>query len=240
MASNDGDRLETATGSGTEKQVARIDPAVVEPEGQKATDEELYQQLAAEVDELEQRIEVLAPDYEPPPFSPKGLVALIERMLSRYPRDVQLRILEQLRSALRQDLFRADLWRGVWYMLNYTLQYNVDLVRRRYTGQFDTDEWGLGEGQIVVDESMLTGDSRQHTRRAGEPVYAGSFCFAGHGAYEARKVGDERLITALTGEFQAAEEELTPLERTMDRLLRILLLVVAILSLLLLADYFAL
>ncbi len=96
----------------------------------------------------------------------------------------------------------------------------------------------LGTGQLVVDESMLTGDPRQHTRQAGEPVYAGSFCLAGHGAYEAQKVGSERLIAALTGEFQAVEEELTPLERTMDRLLRILLIIVAVLSLLLLADYF--
>ena len=44
----------------------------------------------------------------------------------------------------------------------------------------------LGEGQIVVDESMLTGDLQQHTRQAGGPVYAGSFCIAGHGAYEAQ------------------------------------------------------
>ena len=41
---------------------------------------------------------------------------------------------------------------------------------------------------------------------AGEPVYAGSFCLSGHGAYEAQKVGSERLIEALTGEFQAVEE----------------------------------
>jgi hypothetical protein len=95
----------------------------------------------------------------------------------------------------------------------------------------------LGEGQIVVDESMLTGDPRQHTKRAGEPVYAGSFCLAGHGAYEAQKIGSERLIVALTGEFQAVKEELTPLEQTMDRLLRVLLLVVTVLSLLLLADF---
>jgi magnesium-transporting ATPase (P-type) len=96
----------------------------------------------------------------------------------------------------------------------------------------------LGTGQLVVDESMLTGDPRQHTRQAGQAVYAGSFCLAGHGAYEAQKVGSERLIAALTGEFQAVDEELTPLERTMDRLLRILLVIVAVLSLLLLADYF--
>jgi magnesium-transporting ATPase (P-type) len=96
----------------------------------------------------------------------------------------------------------------------------------------------LGEGQIVVDESMLTGDPRQHTRQAGDPVYAGSFCLEGYAAYEAQKVGSDRLIAALTGEFEALGEELTPLERTIDRLLRVLLVVAAVFALLLLADYF--
>jgi magnesium-transporting ATPase (P-type) len=96
----------------------------------------------------------------------------------------------------------------------------------------------LGEGQLVVDESMLTGDPRQHVKQAGDLVYAGSFCISGHGAYEAQKVGNERMIAALTGEFQALEEELTPLERIVDRLLRVLLVVVAVLTLALLADYF--
>lgn len=95
-----------------------------------------------------------------------------------------------------------------------------------------------GEGQIVVDESMLTGDPGRHARQAGDLIYAGSFCVAGHGAYEAQKVGSDRLIAALTGEFEAVEERLTPLERTMDRLLRALLVVVCVMSVLLLADYF--
>ncbi len=96
----------------------------------------------------------------------------------------------------------------------------------------------LGEGQIVVDESMLTGDSHLHTRRGGDPVYAGSFCISGYGPYEAQKVGSERLIAALTDQFQAIKEELTPLERIVDRILRILLVVVAGLIALLLLDYY--
>ena len=65
-------------------------------------------------------------------------------------------------------------------------------------------------------------------------------CLAGHGAYEAQKVGSERLIFALTGEFEVSKEELTPLEQTIDRLLRVLLIVVSLLALFLLADYFSL
>jgi 1-acyl-sn-glycerol-3-phosphate acyltransferase len=107
------------------------------------SDEEQLRLLSAELEDMTKQVQALTPDYEPPPFSPKRLVALIERLLSKFSRDVQLGILEQLQSALRQDAFDPDLWKGMWYMLNYTLRYNVDLVRRRYTGEFDTDEWGL-------------------------------------------------------------------------------------------------
>jgi 1-acyl-sn-glycerol-3-phosphate acyltransferase len=112
-------------------------------QGQPLPSEEQMRLLLAEVEALTERVQSLAPDYEPPTFSPKGLVTLIERMLSRYPRAVQLGMLEQLRNTLDQDAFDLDLWKGVWYMLNYSLRYNVDMVGRRYTGEFDTDEWGL-------------------------------------------------------------------------------------------------
>jgi 1-acyl-sn-glycerol-3-phosphate acyltransferase len=107
------------------------------------TDEELQLELVAELDELTARVQALTPDYEPPPFSPRRLAALIENLLARFPREVQLGILDRLRGALSRDAFDLDVWRGVWYMLNYTLQYNVGLVKRRYTGEYETDEWGL-------------------------------------------------------------------------------------------------
>jgi 1-acyl-sn-glycerol-3-phosphate acyltransferase len=106
-------------------------------------DEEQLRLLLAELDELTDRVQALAPDYEPPAFSPERLVTLIERLLSWYPKDVQLGILEKLQGALRRDLFNLDLWKGIWYMLSYTLRHNADLVRRHARGEIDTDPWGL-------------------------------------------------------------------------------------------------
>jgi magnesium-transporting ATPase (P-type) len=96
----------------------------------------------------------------------------------------------------------------------------------------------IGEGQIMVDESMLTGQSRRLVKQAGDEVYAGSFCISGRAAYEAQKVGKERLLVTLLAASEAGQEELTPLERIIDRVLRILLLVVAVLTVLLLFRYF--
>jgi 1-acyl-sn-glycerol-3-phosphate acyltransferase len=122
----------------------------------EVTDEKLYRQLAAEVEELTERVQELVPDYQPPPFSPGGLVALIEELISKYPKEVQIGVLEQLRGALGQELFDPEIWKGAWYMLNYTLRYNVDLVQRRFTGEYDTDEWGLDWELVDLLLPLLT------------------------------------------------------------------------------------
>ena len=86
----------------------------------------------------------MTPEYEPPPFSAQGVVALIEEILAKFPRTCSLDSPGtscETRSA--QNLFDIDVWKGAWYMLNYTVKYNADLVKRRFTGDYDTDEWGL-------------------------------------------------------------------------------------------------
>lgn len=153
MMSNEESRQEVTNSPGSEEMEAEAGLAAVETgeasskalleASTEVTDEELYQQLAAKADELTERVQELVPDYQPPPFSPRGLVALIEELLSKYPKEVQIGVLEQLRGALSQDMFDPEIWKGAWFMLNYMLRYNVDLVRRRFTGEYDTDEWGL-------------------------------------------------------------------------------------------------
>ena len=98
----------------------------------------------------------------------------------------------------------------------------------------------VGEGQITVDEAILTGERARRTRHNGDKVYAGSFCVSGRAAYEAQQVGTERLIITRGAPTQAPKEELTSVERLIGRVLRILLIVVAILATALLMRYFRL
>jgi 1-acyl-sn-glycerol-3-phosphate acyltransferase len=107
------------------------------------SNEELRAALLAELDELTQRLQEITPDYEPPPVSAKGLAAFFEQVLSKCPKDMQFGALERLKSVLNEDLFDLEVWKGTWYMLNYTVQYNADMVKRHFTGEYDTDEWGL-------------------------------------------------------------------------------------------------
>jgi magnesium-transporting ATPase (P-type) len=96
----------------------------------------------------------------------------------------------------------------------------------------------VGDGWIVVDESMLTGDTTRISKRTGDTVYAGSFCVAGRAVYEAKKVGKERLIATRIADSPDKKAALTPLERIVERVLWILLSIVAVYTILLLVNYF--
>lgn len=122
----------------------------VEPEAEGAstgepvmTEAELREKLVTELDQLIERVRRMAPDYTPPPFSPFRLLELVEENFAKISPEMNLGILEKLRSTIGQDLFDIDTWKGMWYMLNYTLEYEGDLLKRRLSGEYETDEWGL-------------------------------------------------------------------------------------------------
>jgi 1-acyl-sn-glycerol-3-phosphate acyltransferase len=106
------------------------------------SDEKLRRQLAEEVERLIERVRLSTPDYQPPQFSPQRLLSLLEENLERLSPDLSLGILEKLRQSLSQDIFDLDTWKGVWYMINYSLEYQTDFLKRRLTGEYETDEWG--------------------------------------------------------------------------------------------------
>ena len=108
-----------------------------------ASEEEMREELAAELDELIQRLRALDPEYEPPRFTRQHFTSLIEESLKKCPRDLQIDVLERLRTAINEQWFDPETWKGIWFMVNYTVKYNADLVQRRFTGEYDTDEWGV-------------------------------------------------------------------------------------------------
>jgi len=108
-----------------------------------APDPTLRQELIDNLEALIQRLRALSPGYNPPPFSPRQLLELIEQNLDKIPPEMGLGMLAKLRKAIGEDLFDVDTWKGMWTMLNYTLEYQGDVLKRRLTGDYTTDEWGL-------------------------------------------------------------------------------------------------
>jgi 1-acyl-sn-glycerol-3-phosphate acyltransferase len=122
---------------------------------EKLPDEELRRRLIEELDELAQRLQAINPEYTPPPFSPQGVIDLLKRNLDRFSPEMGQAIIVKLRSGVSEDLFDPDTWKGVWYMLNYSLEHQTDLLKRRLTGEYETDEWGLDMEVVDAVEPFL-------------------------------------------------------------------------------------
>lgn len=111
--------------------------------GRELSDQELRERLIAELDNLIRRVQAIDPEYTPPPFSPQSMVNLIGKQSEKIPPRLRLRILKRLRSSINEDLMDIETWKGMWYMVNYTLEYQSDILKRRLRGDYETDEWGL-------------------------------------------------------------------------------------------------
>jgi len=124
--------------------------------GPLLSDEAHRQQTITELEALAARLRAQAPEYEPPALTRQRLMALVDRMASRVPPELRFRSREQLKVALSENVLDPEVWKGLWYVANNTVQYNVDLVRRRYRGEFDTDEWGLDWEFVDAMRPFLT------------------------------------------------------------------------------------
>jgi len=103
-----------------------------------------------------------------------------------------------------------------------------DLLRVQPGDQVVVDGPMVGEGRMEVDESLLTGESDLVTKHPGDQLMSGSFCMTGGGYYEAVKVGLDSFANQLTAKAKVFKRELTPLQRQVMQIVRVLLIVVIV------------
>ena len=97
-----------------------------------------------------------------------------------------------------------------------------DLVRLGTGDQVVADGRVVAGAGLLVDESILTGESRSVARAVGDEVRSGSFAVEGSGLYEVTAVGEDSYAARLSGEAREFRHPRSPLERALDRLLFIL------------------
>jgi cation-transporting ATPase E len=112
-----------------------------------------------------------------------------------------------------------------------------DVLVARPGDQIIVDGRVIDDREMEIDESLLTGESERVRKRPGDAVYSGSFCVAGSAFYQAEKVGADSLAARMTASARAFRQVKTPLQRDIDFIIRILVLLVAQLGLLLGLSY---
>ncbi|MGD8806835.1 MAG: HAD-IC family P-type ATPase, partial [Chloroflexota bacterium] len=111
-----------------------------------------------------------------------------------------------------------------------------DLIRVGPGDQFVVDGELVTDERLDVDESLLTGESHLVAKHAGDRVFSGSFCVTGRGVYRATRVGINSVANKLTLEARMFTRHLTPLQREVNLIIRILLALVFFFALLLLIN----
>lgn len=107
-----------------------------------------------------------------------------------------------------------------------------DLVLAQPGDQIVADGRIIGAGRLEVDEALLTGEADPITKEAGDTVHSGSFCISGSAQYIAEQVGAASLINGLTASARTFRQVRTPLQREVDLLMRLLVVIVAFIGLL--------
>ncbi len=108
-----------------------------------------------------------------------------------------------------------------------------DLVRLAAGDQVVADGTLLSSSGLRFDESILTGESAAVRRAEGEEIRSGSFVVEGSGSFEVAAVGAESYAERLAGTAREFRHPRSPLERSINRLLYVLLAVMVPLGIML-------
>ena len=97
-----------------------------------------------------------------------------------------------------------------------------DLVRLSAGDQVVADGPVVESEGLTLDEAILTGESRPVARELGQDVRSGSFAVEGEGAFLVSAVGGDSYAEQLVGEAREFRHPRSPLERSINRLLYVL------------------
>jgi len=98
--------------------------------------EQLQQQLVQQLNDLVARLKELNPALIP------EQIPGAQTVLDTVQHVVGKSNFQKFRS-VAGDLLDPDTWKGAWFILNSTVQFQTETVKRRLHGEYETDEWGF-------------------------------------------------------------------------------------------------
>ncbi len=107
----------------------------------RAADRAQVEAVAEELNKLADEMRAKVPEYTPPPFSPAAMAnvlkANLEQLSAYLPVGLVKEIIHNLEGTTKEDLLDPDTWKGLWYILTYSLSTQsksvLEEVARRLT-----------------------------------------------------------------------------------------------------------
>ncbi|MCG3140506.1 MAG: hypothetical protein HDKAJFGB_01573 [Anaerolineae bacterium] len=115
------------------------------PELQKRN-QALGEELLHELEMAIKRVMRLSPAYKTKLAVPEGMQEAIDANLDAVTASAGGgSLLKRFQKLLPGEMIDTDTLKGMWTMLKFTGEYQVDVLKRRLKGDYDTDEWGMDQ-----------------------------------------------------------------------------------------------
>jgi cation-transporting ATPase E len=111
-----------------------------------------------------------------------------------------------------------------------------DLIELNPGDRAPVDGAVLSSQNVEMDESLLTGESDPVAKQIDDIVLSGSFCLAGSCVFRADKIGNESYAVKLSQSSRVYKRTFTPLQKKIDVLVEIFILVLIVAAFLHLAS----
>ncbi len=107
-----------------------------------------------------------------------------------------------------------------------------DIIKINRGDQIVVDGVVIKSNMLEIDESLLTGESIPILKKENSEILSGSFCVSGNGYYKAVKVGEKSYANSVTTLASKYKFILTPLQKKINLILKVLFLIALILVIL--------
>ena len=107
-----------------------------------------------------------------------------------------------------------------------------DIIKLNRGDQAVVDGKVIHTNYIEIDESLLTGESIPVSKTVGDKILSGSFCVSGGGYFKAEKIGEQSYAYSVTNLAKKFKFILTPLQKKINLILKVMFGVALILVLL--------
>lgn len=71
----------------------------------------------------------------PKPLQPDNMLSFVKSNIDRFTPEVAKGIMDSLQGATREDLMDPETWKGLWYMINYSVQFQAEQLKQKFTGE---------------------------------------------------------------------------------------------------------
>ncbi|USS88247.1 HAD-IC family P-type ATPase [Fructilactobacillus hinvesii] len=113
-----------------------------------------------------------------------------------------------------------------------------DTLKITLGDQLPVDGKIIATQELEVDESQITGEADPITKQVGDPVTSGSFVVSGNALVKVTKVGDATFVNSLTAKIKPTKQNNSRLLRLINRIIRILTIIIVPLGTILLVSRF--